>query len=69
MTDLHVASAEARKKEDERRSKDIAKLLKEYDDFDDEIKTQKAHLNEIDGQIKLVKKKVRKYDPVNCHIV
>lgn len=35
--------------------------MKEYDEFDSEIKTQKAHLNEIDGQIKQVKKKVGNY--------
>ncbi|KAG5876654.1 hypothetical protein JTB14_029386 [Gonioctena quinquepunctata] len=57
LTDLAVASAPARKKEDERRSKELSKLLKEYDDFDDEIKIKKSHLNEIDGQIKIVRKK------------
>lgn len=58
LTDLAVASAHARKKEDEKRSKDLSILLKEKDEFDNEIKTQKAHLDEIDGQIRLVKKKV-----------
>lgn len=60
LTDLTVASAEARKKEDQRRSKELRTLLEDYDDFDEEIKIQKAHLHEIDGQIKIVKKKVTK---------
>lgn len=58
LTDLAVASADARKKEDEKNSKQLSKLLEDYDDFDAEIKTQKAHLNEIDAQIRRVKKKV-----------
>ncbi|VEN59202.1 unnamed protein product [Callosobruchus maculatus] len=58
LTDLAVASADARKKEDERRSKMLGELLEEYDIFDEEIKVQKAHLNEIDEQIKMVKKRV-----------
>ncbi|CAH1982704.1 unnamed protein product [Acanthoscelides obtectus] len=58
LTDLAVASADARKKEDERRSKMLAQLLEEYDTVDEEIKVQKAHLNEIDDQTKMVKKKV-----------
>lgn len=58
LTDLAVASADARKKEDQRRSKEISKLLREFDEFDGEIKTKKNHLVEIDEQIKMVKKKV-----------
>nr|XP_023013515.1 coiled-coil domain-containing protein 63-like [Leptinotarsa decemlineata] len=58
LTDLAVASAPARKKEDEKRSNELSNLLKEYDDFDEEIRIQKSYLNEIDGQIKIVKKKV-----------
>lgn len=58
LTDLAVASADARKKEDQRRSKEISKLLREFDEFDSEIKTKKNHLVEIDEQIKMVKKKV-----------
>lgn len=58
LTDLAVASAEARKKEDEKRSKELSRLLKDYDEFDNEIKTNKAHLDEIDEQIKITKKKV-----------
>lgn len=58
LTDLAVASADARKKEDHRRSKEISTLLREFDEFDGEIKTKKNHLVEIDEQIKMVKKKV-----------
>ncbi|XP_057654076.1 coiled-coil domain-containing protein 63-like [Diorhabda carinulata] len=58
LTDLAVASADARKLEDEKKSKELKFLLNEYDEFDAEINQNKSHINEIDGQIKMVKKKV-----------
>lgn len=66
LTDLAVASAQGRKKEDEKKSKELSKLFKDHDEFGYEIKKQKAYLNEIDDQIKQVKKKVSQYQLLDC---
>ncbi|CAG9832483.1 unnamed protein product [Diabrotica balteata] len=58
LTDLAVASADARRVEDEKKSKELKDLLREHDDFDAEITQQKSHISEIDGQIRMTKKKV-----------
>ncbi|KAL1489851.1 hypothetical protein ABEB36_013783 [Hypothenemus hampei] len=58
LTDLAVASAEARVKEDLKVSRKLANLLDEYDEFDNEIKTERNYTKEIEGQIQIVKKKL-----------
>ncbi|KAJ8957909.1 hypothetical protein NQ318_001906 [Aromia moschata] len=56
--DLEVATAEGKMREDDRQFGRLRELLKEYDEFDKQIKTQITHSKEIDGQIKIVNKKV-----------
>lgn len=58
LTDLHVATAGGRRYKDEKLFGQLRELLREYDEYDLEIKKQKAYLNEIDGQIQMVKKNV-----------
>ncbi|CAG9763017.1 unnamed protein product [Ceutorhynchus assimilis] len=57
LTDLAVASAEARTKEDLKKSRKLAYLLNEYDDFGEQIKKEKNYTKEIEDQIQMVKKK------------
>ncbi|KAJ8911280.1 hypothetical protein NQ315_015283 [Exocentrus adspersus] len=58
LTDLHVATAGGRKFKDEKLFRQLKGLLREYDEYCSEIKKLKAFLNEIDGQIQIVKKSV-----------
>ncbi|XP_076254367.1 coiled-coil domain-containing protein 63-like [Rhynchophorus ferrugineus] len=57
LTDLAVASAEAKIKDDEKLSKKLGYLLVECDEFDDDIKQEKNHTKEIEFQIQMMKKK------------
>jgi len=52
-----VASAKARVKEDEKRSRKLGYLLEEFDEFDNQIKTERNYTKEIEGQIQMMKKK------------
>lgn len=52
-----MASAGARVKEDMKLSRKLGHLLVEYDDFDNEIKTERDYTKEIEDQIQMVKKK------------
>ncbi|KAH1020898.1 hypothetical protein HUJ04_010488, partial [Dendroctonus ponderosae] len=57
LTDLAVASAGARVKEDVKLSSKLGHLLVEYDEFDNEIRTERNYTKEIEDQIQMVKKK------------
>lgn len=52
-----MASAKARVKEDEKRSRKLGYLLEEFDEFDNQIKTERNYTKEIEGQIQMMKKK------------
>ncbi|CAG9861367.1 unnamed protein product [Phyllotreta striolata] len=58
LTDLRVATAGARVFEDDKNCDKIKDLLDECDEFDEEIKHQEFHLEEIEGQMTLNKKKL-----------
>lgn len=60
MTDLTVAGAGARVFEDDKNCEKITDLLSECDKLDEEIKLQEFHLEEIEGQMNLNKKKVNR---------
>lgn len=59
LADLKVATSKAKKKEDENLNGYLEKLLEEHDFIDQNLKTQKAHLNELDYQIKKMEKEVQ----------
>lgn len=58
VTNLNVATAPGKIQEDRAVVKNLNNLLHEFDEFDANIKAGKAHLNEINDQIRQVKKDV-----------
>lgn len=58
LTNLNVATAPGKIQQDKNVVKSLSNLLKEFDEFDANIKAGKAHLNEINDQIRQIKKEV-----------
>lgn len=58
LTNLNVATAPGKIQQDKLVVKNLTNLLNQFDDFDANIKAGKAHLNEINDQIRQVKKQV-----------
>lgn len=58
ITNLDVATAPGKIQEDRTVVKNLTNLLNQFDDFDANIKAGKSHLNEINDQIRQVKKDV-----------
>lgn len=58
LADLTVATSDRKKREDLALNRHLNSLLTEYDDMEDSVKTEKAHLNELDYQIKKMEKEV-----------
>lgn len=58
LTNLNVATAPGKIQQDKTVVKNLSNLLSEFDEFDANIKAGKAHLNEINDQIRQVKKDV-----------
>lgn len=59
LADLKVATSQAKKKEDERLNNNLEELLAEHDRIEQNLKTQKAHLNELDYHIRKMEKEVQ----------
>ncbi|XP_044260401.1 protein lava lamp-like [Tribolium madens] len=57
-TDLEVASAPAKKHEDLKDSNNLGQLIEDHDFYAEEVKKQRKYIQEIDGQIKNVEKRV-----------
>lgn len=58
LTNLNVATAPAKLQQDRAVARNLSNLLSQFDDFDANIKAGRAHLSEINDQIRQVKKEV-----------
>lgn len=55
LTDLNVATSPAKLAQDQALASNLTHLLEEYDEFGDQIKSEKAHLQEVKDQIRQVR--------------